>query len=66
MLKKTLKVIPEKCIACGACVSICPKSFKLDESDINAVSQAIDPPKDKDEDIALAIDACPTDAIVYK
>lgn len=65
-MAKTLKVIAKKCIACGACVSICPKSFKLDEKDLDAVTIAINPPGDKDIDIKLAIDACPTNAITYK
>lgn len=65
-MAKTLKVIAKKCIACGACVSICPKSFKLDEKDLDAVTIAINPPGDKDIDIKLAIDACPTKAITYR
>lgn len=66
MAQKVLKVIPKKCIACGACVSICPKSFTLDEKDMSAVSIAINPPRDSDSDLQLAIEACPTKAIVYK
>lgn len=66
MVLKILKVIPKKCIACGACVSICPKSFTLDEKDMSAVSIAINPPRDNDSDLKLAIEACPTKAIVYK
>ena len=66
MVQKILKVIPKKCISCGACVSLCPKSFTLDEKDMNAVSIAINPPKDSDVDIKLAVEACPTDAIVYR
>lgn len=66
MAQKVLKVIPKKCIACGACVSICPKSFILDEKDMSAVSIAVNPPKDNESDIKLAIEACPTNAIVYK
>lgn len=65
-MSKTLNVIAKKCIACGACVSICPKSFKLDEKDFDAVTIAINPPGEKDSDIKLAIEACPTRAITYK
>lgn len=66
MAKKTLRVIPEKCIACSACVSLCPKSFTLNMNDPQAVAVAINPPKDSQENINLAIEACPTSAIEYK
>lgn len=66
MAQKTLKVIPGKCISCGACVSLCPKSFTLDEKDMDAKCIAVNPPKNSDADLKLAIDTCPTNAIVYK
>lgn len=65
-MAKALKVSVAKCIACSACVSICPKSFTLDEKDYDAVTVAINPQGDNESDIKLAIKACPTKAITYK
>jgi len=65
-MKKRLTVNTRKCIGCGACLSIASKSFSLDEKDINAVSVPFNPYSDSDEDVKLAIDACPTRAISLK
>lgn len=32
-----LKVDKEKCIGCGACVSVCPKAFKLENGKAAAI-----------------------------
>jgi len=63
---RLLVVDPKKCISCGACVSIAPKSFTLDESKFDAVSVAINPPGDNEADVQQAIEACPTRAISLK
>ena len=59
-------VDPKKCISCGACVSLAPKTFELDEKDMNASAIAKNQPGDKKEDIDLAIQTCPTVAIKWR
>ena len=49
-----MKVDAEKCIGCGACVSICPETFELRDG-----KAAVKSDKDCDE----AINACPVQAI---
>ena len=49
-----MKVDKEKCIGCGACVSLCPDSFGMKDGKSTVTS-------DKDCDEALT--ACPTAAI---
>ncbi len=49
-----------KCIGCGTCTVIAPKSLKL-ASDGKA--EPIDPPGDDEKTIQEAIDSCPVGAI---
>lgn len=65
-MNKTPWVDPKKCIACAACVSLAPKTFELDMNDANATAVAKGKPGDKDGEINLAIQACPTAAISWK
>lgn len=52
----------DNCIGCGACESIEPSVFQLDDEGISAVMQ--DALKDADpENIEEAINSCPTSAI---
>ncbi len=55
-----LKINKEKCLGCGTCTVLAPKTFKL-ASDGKA--EVITPPGDKKEKIKEAIDACPVEAI---
>jgi ferredoxin len=48
------------CIGCGTCVSIAPKSFKLD---VDGKAETIEPMKDEEKVIKEAIDSCPVTAI---
>lgn len=50
----------DKCIGCGLCVSLAPKSFLLDK---DGKSEVINPPKDKEEIIKNATESCPVEAI---
>lgn len=50
----------EKCIGCGACVTIAPKTFKLDSE---GKAEVINPPGDNEKTIKEAIDSCPVEAI---
>jgi len=50
----------DKCIGCGLCVSLAPKSFKLGE---DGKSQIIEPVGDDLETIKNAAESCPVGAI---
>ncbi len=60
---KTLVVDQQKCIGCGTCVALAPKSFKLSEA---GKSQPINPPGDDEAAIKNAIDSCPVTAISWE
>jgi len=49
-----MKVDAEKCIGCGACVSMCPDTFVMKDSKSKVIS---------DKDCEEAISACPVEAI---
>jgi len=55
-----IKVDKNKCIGCGTCIAIAPKSFKLDEG---GKADPIDPPGDNEETIKEAAESCPVQAI---
>lgn len=62
-----IKIDKDKCIGCGTCVVIAPKTFKLSD---DGKSQVIDlpagkagPPRDDKETIRNAVDSCPVVAI---
>ena len=52
----------DTCIGCGACPSICPEVFSMDD---DGLAKAIDSeiPEDVQEDAKEARDSCPVDAI---
>lgn len=55
-----IKIDKEKCIDCGTCVVIAPKTFKLTD---DGKVEVIEPPGDDEEKIKEAVDSCPVDAI---
>ena len=55
-----IKVDKTKCIGCGTCIAIAPKSFKFDSE---GKSEPIDPPQDSEETIKEAAESCPVQAI---
>lgn len=55
-----IKIDKEKCIGCGTCAVIAPKSFKLGD---DGKAEGIEPPGDEKEKIKEAVDSCPTSAI---
>jgi len=55
-----IKVDKTKCIGCGTCIAIAPKSFKLGE---DGKAQPIEPPQDSEETIKEAAESCPVQAI---
>ena len=52
----------DKCIGCGTCVAIAPRSFKLD----GAVVTVIEPMSDPEDKIKEAVDGCPVDALTIE
>jgi ferredoxin len=55
-----VKVDKTKCIGCGTCVVIAPKSFKLGD---DGKAEAIEPAGDEEEKIKEAAESCPVGAI---
>ncbi len=57
-----VKVNSEACIGCGACVSICPDVFEINDDGLSqAKVEEVD--KDKEQEVMDAKDSCPTGAI---
>jgi len=50
----------DKCIGCGACVAVAPKSFKLGD---DGKSEVIEPVGDDEQTIRNAAESCPVGAI---
>lgn len=66
---KNLKVDPDKCIGCGTCILLAPKTFITNKKGLAEVikqpdipNQKTDPPKNIQE----AIDSCATQAITWE
>lgn len=55
-----VKVDQNLCIGCGTCLSICPKTFRING---HHKSEPIEPAGDPEEKIQEAVDACPIQAI---
>lgn len=55
-----ITVNKKKCIGCGTCVVIAPKTFKLAD---DGKAEVIDPPNDEEKTIKEAVDSCPVQAI---
>ena len=59
-MAKILVVDKNKCIGCGTCTVLAPKTFKLGNDN---KAEVINPPADEEEKIKEAIDSCPVEAI---
>ncbi|NLM21101.1 MAG: ferredoxin [Peptococcaceae bacterium] len=51
------------CIGCGACPSICPEVFEMDEDGL-AIALREQVPEDQEELAEEAAESCPTEAII--
>ncbi|MEK7680622.1 MAG: ferredoxin [Patescibacteria group bacterium] len=58
-----ITVDAEKCIGCGTCPALCPNVFKMNEGNKAVI---IDLAGDTIENIKMAADACPTQAIIVE
>jgi len=56
-----VKVLRDKCIGCGTCVSVAQKSFKLDKENLSVFIGNGD-----DDKVLLAVQSCPMQAIKIK
>jgi len=55
-----IKVDKTKCIGCGSCIAIAPKSFKFGNE---GKAEPIEPPDDSEDTIKEAAENCPVQAI---
>jgi ferredoxin len=60
---KMPKIDKDKCIGCGTCTALAPKSFRLTKDN---KAEVINPPGDEEEKIKEALDACPVNAITFE
>jgi ferredoxin len=58
------QVVEDECIACGACVEICPEVFLLNES--LGFAQVLNPGGASKEKMQEAMDACPVHCIHWE
>lgn len=58
-----LTVNKDLCIGCGACVSICPKVFAMDDDGF-AYTKSTELIESEKENAIEALESCPTDAIL--
>jgi len=62
-MAKVPRVDKGKCIGCGTCTVLAPRTFKLGE---DGKAEVINPPGDEEEKIREAADSCPVGAIEVK
>lgn len=56
------RVIPEKCIGCTLCTSVCPDVYEMDDED-KAFAKNENVPADLEGEVREAAESCPTEAI---
>ena len=54
--------VDENCIGCGACTSICPEVFQMNDEGL-AEAYVNPVPSEQEESAQEAADGCPVDAI---
>lgn len=60
-----VSIIDENCIGCGQCEATCSEVFKIEDDGIAHVIKS-DIKEELKEDVELAANGCPTDAIEIK
>lgn len=58
-----LRVNQNNCIGCGACESICPEIFQINDEGLSSVIGSEEDFTNHEEEIRDAVDSCPTSAI---
>jgi len=58
-----IKVDSTKCIGCGTCPALAPKSFKMNDAN---KAEPINPAGDDDATVKMTIDSCPVGAIIVE
>lgn len=61
-MKKAV-VDKNKCIGCGSCVAVAPKSFKLGD---DGKAEVVSPAGDNEKTVQQAIEGCPVGAISWE
>lgn len=61
-LMKKVVVDKEKCIGCGSCAAVAPKSFKMGD---DGKARVLEPIGDAEETVKEAIEGCPVEAISW-
>ena len=61
--KYTVKIVRNACISASSCVAVSPTVFDLDEENI---AKFVDNPHDEEDNILLAAQSCPTNAIIIE
>ena len=56
-----VKINKDKCIGCGACTAIAPEIFDFDDDGLAKVIK-----DEVNEDVKMAAESCPTEAIEIK
>lgn len=59
----TVEVIREACIAAGSCVVLASNTFEMDEENLVRIKAQN---ADSDEDILMAAQSCPVNAIIVR
>ena len=57
-----VKVNQDSCIGCGACASICPDVFEINDDGLSK-AKVEEVQEDKKQEVADAKESCPTGAI---
>lgn len=62
-MAKQPQVDKTKCLGCGTCIALAPKSFKLGT---DSKAEALNPAQDDEATIQNAVTSCPVGAISLK
>lgn len=58
-----IKIDPEKCIGCASCTAVAPNTFEMND-EFKAIVK--DEKGDDEETVKMAVQSCPTEAIIIE